>query len=724
MFDAFQLEGEQRDIAIAGLAASFNQKLEELRDWTTNATATDIKTNILDVYFKERPADYDAGKEIQDNIDALQEERENGNIDAGVIIDYIANLTDTEKAALDSYNTYITSSSVNASLDRYGIQNDAAFQALNIKADSIVSNVTNYIRDNVLNVIGRPEVTEEEATALNPQRDASGLYALVQEGDQDILDVLGELGTIEDGVLTGGKGILKDMQLLGMDNDEIKSFLDTNLGSPAQPATDTTPAKDATGIYGLVDANTEQYNSLVGDYNTLTSSFESLTGDFQALADSTANKISNIDATIGTLPTLVEGTTDQYEGGSGLRLELFNQGLSIEEINATFGSEDDSNSILGRLAAIKNTADGAATASDLATLDDEVGDLTTTIGDAESGLVKTVNDLSDGVITKNNFGQALIDQGVLTTTNIGQALIDADVATGTDVTEAIEGIQFPEPDLSGLATTEQVTQAIEGIQFPETDLSGLATKEQAGQIQATVDQVADFMGKPSNLVTDADIEAFNTVLATFEAEQAVAEADMLRYDVSGVDGTPDGKIDIYDQQVLQAGLEGDYTGFAPDAQFNQATGMFLQQEQDAARIAQYEADLLQAEQDRILAEQQFDQEQAQREVQLRQDIATDTQLRQAAQEKQEADDAFMAAIRAPGRTMVNQRTGDTTQIEYFYDMSREGMFANPTQEEFYGAASPFGTNFLDEIILPQQRAAKGGIIEDDTDKILKIIGDD
>ena len=398
-----------------------------------------------------------------------------------------------------------------------------------------------------------------------------------------------------------------------------------------------------------------------------------------------------------------------FEGGSGLRLELFNQGLTIEEINATFGSVDDTNSILGRLAAIKNTVDGAATASDLQLVDNEVANLTTTIGDAESGLVKTVNDLSDGVITKNNFGQALID---------------ADVATGADVATAIEGIQFPETDLSGLATGADVATAIEGIQFPETDLSGLATKEQAQEIQATVDQVADFMGKPSNLVTDADIEAFNTVLATFEAEQAVAEADMLRYDVSGVDGTPDGQIDIYDQQVLEAGLGGDYTGFAPDAQFNQATGMFLQQEQDATRIAQYEADLLQAEQDRILAEQQFDQEQAQREVQLRQDIATDTQLRQDVQAKQEADDAFMAAIRAPGRTMVNQRTGDTTQIDYFYDMAREGMFANPTQEDFYGAASPFGTNFLDEIILPQQRAAKGGIIEDDTDKILKIIGDD
>ena len=57
-------------------------------------------------------------------------------------------------------------------------------------------------------------------------------------------------------------------------------------------------------------------------------------------------------------------------------------------------------------------------------------------------------------------------------------------------------------------------------------------------------------------------------------------------------------------------------------------------------------------------------------------------------------------------------------------MGREGIFANPTQQDFYGQASPFGENFLDDIILPRRAAAKGGIIEDDTDKILKIIGDD
>ncbi len=121
-------------------------------------------------------------------------------------------------------------------------------------------------------MIGQPEVTEEEATALNPKQYATGLYALVQEGDQDILDVLGELGTIEDGVLTGGNGLLRDMQLLGMSNAEIKSFLDTNLGTPAEGD------QGATGLYAAVGANTEALNTLEETVNNITIPEVDLTG--------------------------------------------------------------------------------------------------------------------------------------------------------------------------------------------------------------------------------------------------------------------------------------------------------------------------------------------------------------------------------------------------------------------------------------------------------------
>jgi len=378
---------------------------------------------------------------------------------------------------------------------------------------------------------------------------------------------LGELGTIEDGVLTGGNGLLRDMQLLGMSNAEIKSFLDTNLGTPAEGD------QGATGLYAAVGANTEALNTLEETVNNIT----------------------------------------------------------IPEVDLT---------------------------------------------------------------------------GLATTEDVTEAT--QDLVTDTELSQAIEGIQFPETDLTGLATTEDVTQAIEGIQFPETDLSGVATAEQAQDIQASIDQVATILGKPANLVTDADMEAVATLVADFEIDsENVAQADMLRYDVSGVDGTPDGQIDIYDQNVLQAGFEGDYTGFDPNAQFNQATGMFLQQEQDQDRITELDNAAIERE-------AEFQNQLDLQRTQFQQDLDE--------REEEEKRDEFMKAFTAPGRTRTTTTPDDPADIKYFYDIAGDDIFANQQQDKFYGAASPFGDNFMNEILTPPRKKAKGGLI-DETDEILKILGE-
>ena len=708
MYNAMQLQGEERDAAFGALEVRMNAAIANVESVSSIETARQIKEDILDVYFPAKPDDYAVGKGIAQQLLGTATEEDYNAV--------VASLSDGEKAALDSYNAWLaTPKAITPMLENISNETNVGFESLNRRMDSLQTNVNDYVRDNVVSMIGQPEVTEEEATALNPQRDATGLYALIQEGDQDILDVLGELGTIEDGVLTGGKGILKDMQLLGMSNDDIKSFLDTNLGTPAEGD------QGATGLYAAVGANTEALNTLTTAVNNITIPEVDLSG--------IEGQITDLDSKIGELPTLVEGTTDQYEGGSGLRLDLFNQGLSIADINAMLGTVDDANSVVGRLEAIKNTADAAATAADLETLDTEVGALTTTIGDADSGLVKTVNDLSAGVITKDNFGQALVDAGVPTTEALTQAIegiqfpeVDLsglatteqlteatqDLVTDTELATAIEGIDLPETDLSGLATTEDVTQAIEGIDFPEVDLSGVATTEQAQEIQTSVDQVATLLGKPANLVTEADITAVAALVADFEIDsENVAQGDMLRYDVSGVDGTPDGKIDDYDQQVLQAGFGGDYTGFDPDAQFNQATGMFLQQQQNQQTITDME-------QEAIEREAEFQNQIELQRTQFQQDLDE--------REEEEKRDEFMKAFTAPGRTRTTTTPDDPADIKYFYDIAGDDIFANQQQDKFYGAASPFGDNFMNEILTPPRRKAKGGLI-DETDEILKILGE-
>jgi len=85
---------------------------------------------------------------------------------------------------------------------------------------------------------------------------------------------------------------------------------------------------------------------------------------------------------------------------------------------------------------------------------------------------------------------------------------------------------------------------------------------------------------------------------------------------------------------------------------------------------------------------------------------------------------MLDAFTAPGR-QVTTKPGDKVQIPQAYDF--DSIFGSAEQESFYSAASPYGDNFLDDILNPKRQGtayrAKGGIIKDKTDEILKIIGD-
>jgi hypothetical protein len=576
--------------------------------------------------------------------------------------------------------------------------------------------------------------TEKYENLLSNYSDISGKYDTLAEEYQTLStntankitaidNTIGTLPTDEDGdgVFEGGSGLRLELFNQGLSIDEVNNVLgsvddinsvigrlaaikstadsaatktalttvDNELGALStivgvQDTDEEADGNQGSGLFGEIQSlasttatNTAKYETLLtnysdisGKYDTLVQETADLAGDFETLAGSTADKITAIDNTIGTLPEYNEGT-EQFEGGSGLRLELFNQGLSIAQIEALLGSENDENSILGRLKTIKDTTDLAAKQANLTALEGIVGD-------AESGLVKTVNDIAQGIVDRESGYNALVEQ------------------------------------VSGIAKDYDA-------RFEEFDtaLTDVATSAQVEDVQDTVDQIASFMGIPANEVTQQDMDAFAVVIADFEMDaEIVAQQDMLRYDVSGVDGTPDGQIDVYDQQVLQAGLEGDYSGFAPDAQFNEATGMFLERQQDQQRIAELE-------QERINQEAEFE---AQRQADLEAQTVRDAQLRTDFQEdlderKEEGErEEYLKAFTAPGRTSTTTTPDDPADIRYFYDIAGDDIFANQQQDEFYGAASPFGDNFMNEILTPPRRKAKGGLI-DETDEILKILGE-
>ena len=280
------------------------------------------------------------------------------------------------------------------------------------------------------------------------------------------------------------------------------------------------------------------------------------------------------------------------------------------------------------------------------------------------------------------------------TTQLGNMIASGETVSAETIQNAIANQtvavgQVVSAEQAGLATTEQLTEATQD----------LATSDD-------IQMLADLIGKPVNEVTEEDLALADGYLQAIEDEQAVADAEALRYDVTG-----DGQLTQQDLDLLGGALDtGDYSQFAGTAQFRDtATGMLGRENQLEAELAARDA---QIEADKIA--------QTQRDQDLRTQIQTDFETSRVEREAQEEQDKLFEAMQAPGRK-VTTRAPDPMQIDEIYDF--ESIFRGGQQDAFYGSASMYGDNFLEDIINPQQRRAKGGIIKDQTDEILRIMGD-
>ena len=284
-----------------------------------------------------------------------------------------------------------------------------------------------------------------------------------------------------------------------------------------------------------------------------------------------------------------------------------------------------------------------------------------------------------------------------------QETLDALVATGA----SNEDLQAAQAEVD--TAQEDIIDITARLEAVEGQYEGLATTEDVEAVGEQVGAVAELFGRDANLLTQEDLTLANQYLDSVEQENE------LLYDVDN-----SGTFDQTDVNLVQAAVENeDYSGFV-DSQFGPATGMFAEREADRQRIAQMEQDALEreAQYEADLTEQRnLEQE---RQVQLRQDINTDFQEQISAQEEEEEKEKFFKAMMEPGRK-VTTKPGERAKIDNIYDF--ESIFRDQGQDDFYGSASPFGENFLEDIGNPQQRRAKGGMIKDTTDEILKIIGD-
>ena len=252
---------------------------------------------------------------------------------------------------------------------------------------------------------------------------------------------------------------------------------------------------------------------------------------------------------------------------------------------------------------------------------------------------------------------------------IGSPSVADDPNTEVDESKEATGIYAA---LEAGATKDEALQG--AIDQLSTDL-GL-TEETLG---ADIQSVADLVGKPAQDVTQTDIDFVADIIAQ---NQVLTEQQIAQYDVTG-----DGIVDINDQTLLEQALGGQQVTFADTSQFT-PTGVY-------GTIQDVQTDLTQ--------QMEQNQEQTLDTIQqMEQDIVTnikDEAMRAGAR------NFLQMALQAPDAAgqQVSVKTPDPLELRYIYDWS--SIFANPSQEALF--TSPY---------------AKGGQVEDTTDKLLNIIG--
>jgi hypothetical protein len=262
-----------------------------------------------------------------------------------------------------------------------------------------------------------------------------------------------------------------------------------------------------------------------------------------------------------------------------------------------------------------------------------------------------------------------------------QALSQAvdDVAADLGTTRADLLAQIGETEQSILTTVGEQITGVEG------QLAGFKATT-----SADIDYISNLIGKPARDVTQVDVDFVADLIAQQEVVNELSRAQQ-QYDVTG-----DGIIDQTDYALLQQAIAGQDVTFAPTSAFGPATGIYAQQEQNlAAQLA--------AEQQTQQQIEQATQQQIENQTQLATQLQTQIQTEADAAQRRALSDYLLGQEDLYGQR-VDVRTPDPMRINYFYDFS--DIFATPQQAGMF--PSPY---------------AKGGQVDDITDKLLRIIGD-
>ena len=580
--------------------------------------------------------------------------------DASGIYGYIDNgLSSVQESVLNKLSEY----------EDAGIARDEALST----AIADVAEDLGTTEDNILAQIGTPATGDAAAT---------GIYAALDNNTDAILEILGAPAT-DDTAATGIYGYIDSaVNSLGTD----LAALAGNVGTAAEYDADGNLLTEATGIYAQVDAlmaqgmtNAEAIASLAVEFGVAVTDLTNLINDQTSTitedVGEVAEDVSDIAGLLGepavadnplteedesTDPTGLFGIIAGYETAGQERDEAIDSAISdlAEQLGTT--KTDILDQLNLGLDQIETLITNSQTGLE-EKIDKAVEDIGVDIGDMETEILDKMAE----------YELAGIDRDEALTTAI------SDLATELGLTEEalLDQITSTETNLlTELGLTEE--SILDRINEAETSLSDQIIETETN-LSGEIDAVAALVGKAAQEVTQADIDFVADIIAQAEV---INDAKVIQqYDVTG-----DGVIDINDQTLLESILAGNTDVTVADTSIFAPTGVY-----DA--ISDTETAL------------QEDIDQTQDQItEMEQNIQTNIE-----QEAVRAGlrDFLGMAMASPdmGGQQVTVKTPDPMRLNYLYDFS--SIFANPTQQNLF--PSPY---------------AKGGQVEDTTDKLLRIIG--
>jgi len=518
-------------------------------------------------------------------------------------------------------------------------------------------------------IIGSPATDDE---------DASGIYGYVDNTTDEILDILGNPAT-DDEDATGVYGYIDDaVDSLGTD----LSTLAGNVGTPAEFDEDGNVVTPATGIYA-------QVQDLMDQGLTNAEAIASLAVEFGVAVTDLTNLIN---AQTDTITEDVGEVAEDVEGISGLlgQPAIADNPLTEEDESAdptglfgiiagyeTAGQERDEaiNSALDDLA----TQLGTTKTDILDQLDLGLNQIETLITDSETAIEEKIDKAVEDIgVDLGEMETEILDKmaeyeadGIDRDDALALAISDVSTQLGETETDILDALASTETDiLTELGTTE--ADILAALAETETTLA------------SDIDAVSNLVGKPATEVTQTDIDFVVDVIAGQQVIEENQQDLLAQYDVTG-----DGQITLDDQTLLEQLLAGEqvYDQIA-DTSIYAPTGTY-------GAISDTQTDLT----------NQMDQNQDQTMdaiTKMEQNIVTnieDEALRAGGRQ------FLQQALQAPDAMgqQVTVRQADPLNLRYIYDFN--SIFANPQQAGMF--PSPY---------------AKGGQVDDTTDKLLNIIG--